>query len=162
MTDYLAIYLRDQLALALAWRELAERSARSNRGSPVGEALGEVATGMAEDVRTFQRLMSVLGVRPNPVKLGLAVVAERVGRLKTNGRLLKYSPLSRFVELDMLSIGIQSKKQLWATLRDIAGLAGRVPDVNFDDLIHRARQQHERLDPFRVDAGTETLRDNHA
>jgi hypothetical protein len=49
-------------------------------------------------------------VRRNPVKVALAVGAERLGRLKPNGRLVRYSPLSRFVELDILAMGIEGKK----------------------------------------------------
>ena len=45
-------YLKDQLALGLLWRELARRSAHSNRGAEAGEALVRVATAIAEDVAT--------------------------------------------------------------------------------------------------------------
>jgi hypothetical protein len=153
MTDYLAIYLRDQLALGLVWRELAKRSARSNRGTPAGAALSTVADGISQDVDTFKGIMLRLNVRPNPVKLGLAVAAERVGRLKLNGRVLGYGPLSQFFELDVLTMGIQGKKQLWANLRDHAGLSG----VDFDELVRRAEEQRQALEPFRAEAGTKAF-----
>lgn len=86
----------------------------------------------------------------------LAVVAERVGRLKLNGRLRTYSPLSRFVELEFLAMGIEGKKLLWGTLRDLAGLS-RLPDIDFDDLIKRAERQRADLEPFRVRVGKEVL-----
>jgi hypothetical protein len=93
----------------------------------------------------------------NPVKIGFAVGAERLGRLKLNGRLGTYSPLSRFVELDFLAMGIEGKKQLWATLRDLAALTSRLPDIDFDDLIKRAERQRADLEPFRARAGIEAL-----
>src|SRR5690348_14406480 len=34
MDELLGIYLRDQLALGIAWRELARRAARNNKGVP--------------------------------------------------------------------------------------------------------------------------------
>ena len=151
---YLGIYLRDQLALGVSWRELARRARGNNRGTPLGEALTEVSVGIAEDVQTFQTIMRRLGIRPNPVKIGLGVVAERIGRLKLNGRLAGYSALSRFLELEILTMGIDSKKQLWVTLRDLAGLGARLPDVDFDGLIDRAQQQRDTLEPFRIRAGT--------
>lgn len=157
MSTLLGIYLRDQLALGVLWRELAWRAERHNRETPVGDALGRVATGIAEDVQTFESIMRDLGVRTNPLKTGLAIAAERSGRLKFNGRLLAYSPLSRFEELEFLTMGIDAKKQLWATLRDLAGLASRVPDVDFDGLIHRAEDQRAELEPFRMRAGTEAF-----
>ncbi|WP_433271610.1 hypothetical protein ACQPZF_12910 [Actinosynnema sp. CS-041913] len=157
MDDFLGIYLKDQLAMGVLWRELARRSQRNNRGSELGEALGRVAAGIAEDVETFRTIMRRLGVRTNPVKTGLAAVAERVGRLKPNGRLTGYSPLSRFVELEILAMGIDGKKQLWTTLRDLADLGTRLPGTDFDRLIERAEQQRAALEPFRVRVGTDVF-----
>ena len=158
MSRLLAIYLNDQLALGVGWRELARRSQRANAGTPLGDALERVATGIAEDVATFEAIMRRLGVGVSPVKPRLAVVAERVGRLKPNGRVRSYSPLSRFSELDVLADGIEGKKVLWANLRDLAGLAERLPDVDFDALIERAQRQRDELEPFRLEAGRDALR----
>lgn len=157
MDRYLSIYLNDQLALGVLWRELAGRAQRNNRDSEIGTALAEVATGIAEDVETFKMIMRRLGVRRNPAKVALAFGAERLGRLKPNGRLTRYSPLSRFVELEILTMGVEGKKVLWTTLRDLAGLAVRLPDVDFDELIRRADQQRRTLEPHRVWAGTAAL-----
>jgi len=157
MKKFLDIYLNDQFALGVAWRELARRAARNNRGTDLGAALERVATGITEDVDTFRGVMRQLHVRPDPVKPALTWVAERIGRIKPNGRLRGYSPLSRFEELEFLAMGIEGKKQLWTTLRDLAGLAARLPDVDFDELIRRAERQRAELEPFRVRAGTEAL-----
>jgi len=157
MNGLLGIYLRDQLALGVAWRELAKRAAGNNKGSETGTALARVATAIAEDVTTFRDIMRRLGIRPDPVKNVAVTVAERVGRLKPNGRLLGYSPLSRFEELEFLIMGIEGKKQLWATLRDLAGLGARLPEVDFDGLIERAAAQRRELEPHRTDAGMEAF-----
>ena len=157
MDRFLGIYLNDQLAAGLLWRDVARRSQRSNSGTQLPEALARVSAGIAEDIETFQRIMRRLGIRTNPVKVGLAVGAERLGRLKLNGQLRTYSPLSRFEELDFLAMGIEGKKLLWTTLRDLADLASRLPDVDFDNLIERAERQRADLEPFRVRAGIEAL-----
>jgi hypothetical protein len=156
--DFLAIYLRDQLALGIGWRELARRAEQSNRGSELGGAVERVAGAIAEDVQTFEAIMRRLSVRPNPVKNVMAMAAERAGRLKLNGRVRGYSPLSRFVELEALVMGIEGKKVLWTTLADIAELRSRVPDVDFDELIARADKQRAELEPFRVRVGKEAFR----
>jgi hypothetical protein len=150
---FLRIYLNDQLALGLAWRELARRAARENRGGAAGEALATVARMIAEDVDTFETIMRRLGVRRSSPKTAAAVVAERLARLKLNGRIRSYSPLSRFIELDVLAMGIDGKKLLWTTLRDLAGLGERLPDVDFAELIARAELQRELLEPHRAGAG---------
>src|SRR5215204_3933906 len=156
--QFLAIYMNDQLAAGVLWREVARRSQRSNRGTPTGDALQRVATAIAEDVVTFEQIMDRLGLRRSRIKPALAVAAERVGRLKLNGRLTSYSPLSRFAELDFLAIGIEGKKQLWENLRDCAELATRLPDVDFDRLVERAQRQRDEIEPFRRAAGDAALR----
>lgn len=153
VTDFLAIYLRDQLALGVTWRAVARRARDNNKGTPLGAALAEVADAIAEDVRTFEAIMRALGVRPNPAKVVLASVAERFGRLKRNGRWLSYSPLSRFLELEILAMGIEGKKILWSTLGELAGLRERLPGTDFDELLARAARQRETLEPFRREAG---------
>jgi hypothetical protein len=86
------------------------------------------------------------------VKPTLAIAAERISRLKLNGRLRSYSPLSRFLELDVLAMGLEGKKLLWSTLRDAAGLAGRLPEIDFEHLIRRAEAQRAEVEPFRREA----------
>ena len=157
MDGFLRIYMNDQLALGIGWRELARRSQRSNAGTDLGDALGRVAGAIAEDVETFETIMRRLGLRRNPVKTSLLIAGERVGRLKLNGRLRGYSPLSRFVELDALVMGIEGKRILWANLRDLAGLGARLPDVDFDALIVRAERQRAELEPFHARAGADAL-----
>jgi hypothetical protein len=154
--EYLRIYMNDQLALGVAWRETARRAARENRGTPAGDALAAVARQIAEDVTLFESMMRRLGLSRNPVKPALAVAAERVGRLKPNGHLRSYSPLSRFVELDFLVMGIEGKKILWQNLRDLAGV--QLADVDFDALIERADEQRRTLEPFHHQAGVDALR----
>ncbi len=51
--DYLRIYMNDQLALGVGWRETAKRAARENRGTPVGDALETVALEISDDVALF-------------------------------------------------------------------------------------------------------------
>jgi hypothetical protein len=154
---YLAIYMNDQLALGVLWREVARRSSRANHGTDAGEALGRVAQAIAEDVETFEDIMQRTGIPKTPAKPVLAMAGERLGRLKLNGRLRGYSPLSRFEELDFLIMGIDGKVVLWTNLRDHAGLGARLPDVDFDGLVDRARQQRALLEPFHAEAGREAL-----
>jgi hypothetical protein len=54
-------------------------------------------------------------------------------------------------------MGIQGKVTLWENLRDLAGLGERLPDVDFDRLVERARAQRALLEPFHATAGHEAL-----
>jgi hypothetical protein len=160
MESLLGIYLKDQLAMGVLWRELARRAQGHNRGTDLGDALDRVALGIAQDVDTFESVMRELGIRPDPVKTTFATVAERFGRLKLNGRIGSYSPLSRFEELEFLTMGIDGKKQMWVTLRDLAALGSRLPEVDFDGLIARAEGQRAELEPYRVRSGQEAFRED--
>lgn len=154
---FLRIYLRDQLALGVAWRELATRAAQNNRGNPAGDALEQVRRGITGDVQTFQGIMRALGVAPSGPKNVLAMLGERAARLKLNGRVVRYSPLSRFEELDALIVVIDGKVTLWTTLRDGAGLGSRLPGIDFDALIERARVQRALLEPHHRQAASTAL-----
>ena len=153
----LGIYLNDQLALGVAGRELARRAQRENAGTEVGVFLHRLAAEVTEDVDTLERIMERLGVPLSPVKRPLALIAERVGRLKPNGRLRGYSPLSRFLELESLALGLEGKKVLWSNLRDLTPLRGRLEDTDFDALIDRAQRQRDELEPHRVEAARGAL-----
>lgn len=150
--EFLRIYMNDQLALGYGWRELARRAQRNNEGTDLGRVLTGVANEIAEDVASFEAMIRRLGFPRSPVKPTLAIAAERTSRLKLNGRLRGYSPLSRFLELDVLLMGLEGKKLLWSTLRDFAGLARRLPDTDFEHLIRRAESQGAQVEPFRREA----------
>lgn len=154
----LRIYMTDQLALGVLWREIARRACSSGDGDPEGAALARVAEAISEDVELFEQMMRRLGFSTRSPKSVLAVVAERLGRLKLNGRLVSRSPLSRFEELDFLLMGIDGKVVLWQNLRDGAGLGERLPDINFERLIERARSQRAELEPFHAQAAQAALR----
>ena len=141
----------------MVWRELMRRAQRNNAGTELGEALEKVARITAEDVVTFEEMMRDLGLRRNPVKTRLAILSERVGRLKPNGHVRRYSPLSRFIELDAIVVGVVGKKILWENLRDLAELGTRLPGVDFDELIARAEAQINAVERFRLEAGRASL-----
>ena len=151
------IYLNDHLAAAVAAGELARRAASSNRGSPYGEALERLAVQIDEDRGALREVMADLGVRPDRLKVALGWTGEKAGRLKLNGSLLSYSPLSRVVELEALTLGVEGKLLLWQALADVKPLASRLRDVELDALIRRARSQGRSLRKLRLQAAAEAL-----
>ncbi len=154
---YLAIYLNDHLAAAVAGVQLARRAARANRDSPYGERLAELAEEINEDRHSLQRLLKGLEIGGDPFKLLAAVGAEWVGRLKLNGELLRYSPLSRLEELEVLLLGVEGKLALWRALRATLADDPRAAGVDFDQLLKRATSQRQRLNRMRMRAAAEAL-----
>lgn len=153
----LAIYLNDHLAGATAGRDLARRSAASNDDSPYGEFLTGLAIEIDEDRDSLLELMRRLEVRVDRLKVAGGWAAEKAGRLKLNGRLLGYSPLSRMVELEGLTLGVRGKLGLW---RALAEIAPTWPSISSDELSHlsgRAQDQLDALETHRLRAAVEAF-----
>ena len=99
------MYLNDHLAGATLGLELARRTARENEGNTLGTFLADaLVPEIEEDRHTLQRLIDELGFAPSRPKLAAAWLAEKLGRLKLNGELTRYSPLSRLLELEALRL----------------------------------------------------------
>lgn len=153
----LSTYLNDHLAGAVAGVELARRAAGSNRGNAHGATLEQLAEEIEQDRESLRALMRELGVGVDPAKVALAWGAEKLGRAKLNGRLFGYSPLSRVVELEGLSLGVEGKLLLWQTLSQLELAEGPLASFDFETLIKRARSQRRRLDRCRKRAVLEAF-----
>lgn len=157
MSDLLAIYLNDHLAGATVGVELARRARGSNEGTALGDFLAAIAIEIEEDRDTLQDVMAAVGAGRDRLKVTGAWAGEKVGRLKLNGSLLGYSPLSRVVELEGLRLGVEGKACLWRMLRELAD--PRLSAVDFDALLARAERQRDDLERHRLEAGRLALAD---
>lgn len=153
----LATYLNDHLAGATAGRELARRSAASNRGSDLGRFLADLAGEIDEDRDALLSVMSDLGVGTDRIKVLGGWTAEKLGRLKLNGRLLGYSPLSRLVELEGLVLGVRGKLALWQALEVIQAGEPRLAKTDLAFLSQRAERQLDDLERHRRASVPEAL-----
>jgi hypothetical protein len=142
--DYLSIYLNDHLGGATGGVELARRLKASNRGDDVfGPPLARVCEEIEADRATLERLIDQLGFTRTRVKPAGAWAMEKLGRLKLNGRLRGYSPLSRLLELEGLSMGVTGKLGLWKSLLE---LGIEQPRFDFEGLAARAAEQRSTVD----------------
>jgi len=107
-----------------------------------------IAAEIAEDLDTLEQLMQRLQVGRSRIKDVTGVVAERLSRLKPNGRLTGRSPLSDLLELETLVAGITGKKALWVSLRGVP----HVSSDEMDQLVERAESQKRRVEAMRVAA----------
>jgi hypothetical protein len=155
----LRIYMQDHLAGATGGVELVRRARGANKDTPYGEPLARLADDIEADRRSLESLMDDLGFGADRAKNLAFWVGEKAGRLKLNGQLTGYSPLSRMIELEGLITGVNGKRSLWLTLRDVAG---SVPELDADRigrLVERAEQQLETLHELRARAGREAFRE---
>ena len=148
----LGIYLADHLAAATAGVALAHRTARSNVGTPFGDVLRRLAGEIEEDRETLRKVVEQLGFQESKAKDAAAWVAEKLGRLKLNGQLRGYSPLSRVLELEALSVGVAGKLALWQSLQSLPGLGERLAGFDLEELAERAGRQRTEIEEQRLEA----------
>ena len=152
----LGIYLNDHLAGATLGVELARRLRSSNSGDgEFGEPLAKICAEVEEDRDTLLRLMDRLGVGRHPLKVPLARFGERLGRLKLNGQIRGYSPLSRVLELEGLSGLIGAKLQLWNALEQSYGET--LDGFDFHALAARADRQGQQVEDLHLAASQRAL-----
>jgi hypothetical protein len=148
----LRIFMQDHLAASTAGLELARRAYGANKGTTYGDALSRVADEIEEDRRALAEMLTDLGFKPDRVKILGAWTGEKVGRLKLNGQLKGYSPLSRVEELEALIAGINAKLSLWRIVLEVAKEEPRLDADRIQRLIERGEEQLETVEDLRTRA----------
>jgi hypothetical protein len=136
----LRIYLQDHHAAAAGGVALANRALGPHH--PLAEQI-------ARDREALEQVMRQFSIAPSAIKVGVVRVAERVGRLKLNGRLFERSPLSSVIELETLVVGVRGKAALWTALQR-ANVS--LEDVDLEALADSAKVQEAELDVLRLSA----------
>ena len=153
-TKLLGIYLNDHLAGSVVGGELAKRAASSNEGTELGDFLAGLAEEIDDEREVLKSLLDHFGVPQNRFKQPIAWAAEKAGRLKPNGQLTGYSPLSRLVELEGLMLGVTGKLGMW---RALAATQSGLESFAIDELIGKAETQRDGLEKRRVEAAREAF-----
>lgn len=148
----LRIFMQDHLAAATAGLELARRAQGANQGTTYGDELKRIANAIDEDRRTLEGMHTALGFGPDRAKIAWAWAGEKVGRLKLNGQVTGYSPLSRVEELEALIAGISAKLSLWRILLEVAEHEPRLDTGELQRLIERGEEQRTAVEELRTRA----------
>jgi len=153
----LRIYLQDHLAGSTVGVELARRTRGANEGTEYGPPLAQIAAEIEADRRHLQGIMEDLGFGGDKLKNIAAWGVEKAGRLKLNGQLTGYSPLSRVVELEGLLTGITGKRAVWVTLLEVAPGEQRLDAALLERLRDRADAQRATVEELREKAAREAF-----
>ena len=140
----LAIYLADYLAAGAAGLALARRSAPSNAGNEADRFLRGLVAEIDEDRRALGRVVAQLGFESSRLKELVALAGGKLGRLKLNGQVRGYSPLSGLLELETLSLGI-------------GGKVARLRGIDLEELAERAQRQRAELEEHRCAAARQAF-----
>jgi len=156
-SKYLTIYLNDHLAGSTGGVELIKRIAKQNEGNDLGRFAAGLRTELEEDRATLQEIMRELGAGEDRVKTAAGWAVEKAGRLKLNGELLGYSPLSPLVELEGLMLGIDGKRRMWVAFSETDEIAGTIGWERLQKLIARADRQRDAVEQHRLAAARSAL-----
>jgi hypothetical protein len=151
--ELLGVYLNDHLAGSAAGLELAGKLRDNNQGTELGNVMAALHHDIEQDRATLEELMARLEVERHPVKEAAGWLLERLSRLRLNPALTGSADLTRLLETEALSLGIEGKLAMWLVLKETAAVDQRLAGADFDRLIERARGQRRTLEPHRVAAG---------
>jgi hypothetical protein len=151
--ELLGVYLNDHLAGSAAGIELAEKLRDNNTGSELGNVMATLHHDIEQDRATLEELMQRLELERHPVKQAAGWVLEKLSRLRLNPALTGSADLTRLLETEALSLGIEGKLAMWVALKQAAATTdSRLAGTDLDRPIDRARQQRQTLEPHRVAA----------
>lgn len=155
--QYWETYLNDHRAGAAAGKALVRRIWRSNRRTTWGPIIEKVAESIEQDLVVLDEIRAAADVSGGDLKRAAALLTERASRLKLNGHLLTYSPLSRVLELETLMSAVRGKQSLWVTLHSAAPTHPEWSEFDFAALEERGREQLETLGRVHEWAVTEMM-----
>lgn len=156
--ELLALYLSDHLTGATAGLGRIERMVGDYADLPLHAELAEVA----EQIRAERELyVRELGLPRRRHRQLLAGVAERLGRLKLNGRVVERSPMSVVLEAELMRSAVVGKLGGWQTLEEHADELGLDP-AQFRELAERAQRQLATLDRLHEYARRRAFREGGA
>lgn len=152
----LRVYLQDHHAASSAGVRRVRRLADAERDGDDGAALSRIATEIAEDQESLERVMRTLGVSPQALKEVSAKGAEKVGLLKRNGTLVHRSPLTTLVELEAMLVAVRGKLAGWTSLR-AALHDDHLGGLDLDELVERSERHLAELAAIHVRRAADVL-----
>jgi hypothetical protein len=155
--EALTAYLNDHLAGSAAGVELAEKLRDNNQGTELGRAMVALHHDISEDRDTLESLLGQLELDRHAVKEAAGWMLEKVSRLRLNPALTGSAELTRLMETEALSLGIEGKLAMWLALKEAAAADPRLAGTDYDRLIERARSQRGALEPHRLAAAAAAL-----
>ena len=140
--ELLGVYVNDHLAAATGGIELICRMLSVHRGSRWQQPLEQLLDELREERSALLRVTRALGIPVRQYKQVGVWLAEKVSRVKLNGRLVSRSPLSDLIEFEFLASAVRGKRSGFETLRIAATVDRRIDPVLVESLIDQAQRQY--------------------
>jgi len=156
-TEPLDVYLNDHLAGSAGAVELIERIRANNEGTALAAHMEGLLLEIEQDRDTLGEVMTQLGVVRSTSKQAAGKVLETLSRLRLNERITGSDDVTRLLELETLSLGIEGKLLLWRSLSEVAETRPELAEFDLATLATRAVSQRAGVEPFRLEAAATAL-----
>lgn len=150
-------YLNDHLAASASAVALIDTIRSNNEGTALATYLSQLDRAVEADRDTLALVMDALGVARSMPKQAGGKVVERLSRLRLHERITGSAEVSRLMEIDTLSLGIEGKLALWRALAAVSGARPELAGFDFSELADRAVSQRAGLEPYRLEAAAQAL-----
>lgn len=151
--EHLAIYLNDHLAGSEILSRLLERLQHTR----ANQELQPFATRLRDDVLSDRSMLESLMHRAQIGKRRRRTALGWLGEKLSRPKLRPDDPLDLLQAVEIVEIGIEGKRELWRALAASPDLASLFGGFNFDELLKRAEEQHERVEAVRLGAARTAL-----
>jgi hypothetical protein len=151
---HLAVYLNDHLAGASAAFEVLDVLA-DVRG--LENWVGHIRDEIAEDRRELENLMTKLQIGRGTVRQAAGWLSGRIAELKTRLDDRKGGDLQRLELLETLSLGIEGKRSMWASLQSASAYDTALNGPDYPRLVARALEQRQEVEVRRLKAAADAL-----
>ncbi len=155
--ELLGVYLNDHLAGSTAGLELAEKLRDNNQGTELGRVMAALHHDIDQDRAALEEVMARLDVDRHPVKEAAGWMLERLSRLRLNPVLTGSADLTRLLETEALSLGIEGKLALWRSLQQVAGDRPELAGFGLETLEARAVEQRAAVERYRLESAAKAF-----
>jgi hypothetical protein len=155
--ESLDVYLNDHLAGATAGVNLVEQAADRHRSDELGEFFAPLAAEIKADHTRLTTLIEDMNVAKSALKLALAEVGSKLAAPKFNAKGAGNKHLGDFITLETLSMGVEGKRCMWSSLRQVADAYPELQSLDLAELESRAQDQRSRIEDKRLEIGAIAL-----
>lgn len=159
MDQFLTRYLNDHLAGSSSALLLIQELADSHDAPEARKFLLQLKDDVIADRSRLENLLERIGQNPSALLKVAGGIVARIGGIKLMREKIEPGELGLFEGLEVLAVGVQGKRLLWVSLREIAVWFPEWNDIDFARLERQAIQQRDNIEFWRIKAAKEILAD---
>lgn len=152
-------YLNDHLAGSSAAFPLIQELSESQDEHGARDFFLHLKKEVGADRSMLEDLLEKIGHDPGVLHQIAGGVASRVAGVKLRWERIEPGEPGLLEALEMLAVGVQGKRLLWASLMEIAGWFPEWIGIDFEELELRATRQRDGIEFWRLQAAASILVD---